>query len=179
MKKIIIISLALVLSGFNLINAQTINSEKSVVSFEIGNMKFKTVEGTFTGMTGDIEFDIDELINARFEVCIDAATVNTGNKKRDDHLRNEDFFHVEQYPEICFTSASIRKAGSEYLTKGTLSMHGVKKTVEIPFSFVDNTFTGRLSLDRFDYNIGEGTNTFMVAKEVVLTIVCVVDEKMP
>lgn len=174
MKKIgLVLSFVLALSGW--INAQTINSQKSIVNFEIGNMKVKTVEGTFGGMKGDLVFDVSDLVNSHFKVCIDAATVNTDNEKRDDHLRNEDFFYVEKHPEICFTSISISKTGDAYITKGELEMHGVTKIVEIPFTFDDNKFTGRLSVNRFDYKIGEGTNTMMVSEEVSLEIICVVE----
>jgi len=60
-------------------------------------MKIRTVKGSFAGMKGEIRFDEKDLANSSFKVNIDAATVNTENEKRDDHLRNEDFFDVEVY----------------------------------------------------------------------------------
>ena len=163
--------IASLLVGF-IANAQTIDSNNSVVNFGISNMKWKTVEGTFSGMKGTIDFDENNLQNSSFNVCIDAATVNTKNEKRDAHLKNEDFFDVEKYPEICFTSSSIEKSSEGYLTKGTLTMHGVSKPVEINFTYTDNTFVGELTINRFDYKVGEGTNTFMVGEEATLEIIC-------
>lgn len=174
MKKIgLVLSFVLALSGW--ISAQSVNTQKSIVNFEIGNMKVRTVEGTFGGMKGELVFDVDALGDSYFRVCIDASSVNTENEKRDDHLRNEDFFHVENYPEICFISASISKADEGFVTKGSLEMHGVIREVEIPFTFKDNTFVGKLRVNRFDYNVGEDIKTGMVSEEAMLEIICVVE----
>lgn len=88
-------------------NAQTINSKKSIVKFSIRNMKLNTVNGTFTGMKGNVVFDENNLENSSFDVSIPTETVNTENKKRDAHLKNADFFYVEKYPEIQFVSTTI------------------------------------------------------------------------
>lgn len=174
MKRIgLVLSIVIALSG--MINAQTINTEKSVVNFEIGNMKVRTVDGTFRGMKGELFFDKGDLENSFFEVCIDAASVDTDNGKRDDHLRNEDFFHVEVYPEICFTSSSVEKLSDAYLVKGEMLMHGVSKKVEIPFTFENNTFVGTLTVNRFDYEVGMDIKTGMVSEDAMLEIICVVE----
>lgn len=174
MKINLLVIAALFFGTFSFVNAQSIVTEKSMVNFEIGNMKFKTVEGTFSGMKGEVNFNSADISGSNFEVCIDAASVNTGNKKRDDHLRNEDFFHVDKYPTICFESTSITKNGTGFVAKGNLSMHGVTKQVEIPFTYNNNTFTGTLELKRLDYKVGESTGTFMVSNPVEMTITCVV-----
>ena len=174
MKKIgLVIGFVLALSGW--INAQTINTQKSIVNFEVGNMKVKIVEGSFGGMKGDLVFDLKNLQSSHFKVCIDAASVNTGNEKRDNHLRNEDFFHVEKFPEICFTSTHISKTSKGYVAKGKLDMHGVTKNVEIPFIYIDHKFIGQLNVNRYDYKVGEGINTMMVGEDVSLEIVCVLE----
>lgn len=156
------------------IYAQTIDNDKSVVSFKIGNMGgLNSVKGTFTGFSGKVKFDPNQLDASKIEVCIDASTVNTGNKKRDDHLRSEDFFEVEKYPKICFTSEGITKQSQGYVAKGKLKMHGITKTVEIPLTYENNTLLGSIVLNRFDYKIGEDTGTFMVGTEAKITIKCV------
>jgi len=173
MKSIIHLSLIFLfsVSGF----AQSINSGKSEVTFEIGNLGFNTVEGKFKKMSGDIIFSPSDLSNANFDVCVDASTVDTNSRKRDEHLKNEDFFHVEKYLKICYRSKSVTKQGDKYLTKGELTMHGVTKQVEIPFDYSDNTFTGSLIVNRYDYNIGSQTSKFMVSEEAEIEIVCVID----
>ncbi len=172
MKKIGLL-LSLWAASFFLVEAKTIDTEKSVVNFKIGNMKIRTVDGTFGGMKGDLKFDVNDLADSYFKVSIDAGSVNTENTKRDDHLRNKDFFHVDLYPHITFTSQSIEITSDGFVTKGTMDMHGVQKQVEIPFTFENNTFVGKIVVNRFDYNVGENIKTGMVSSEAQLEIVCV------
>jgi len=150
-------------------------SDKSEVTFEVSNFKFRTVKGKFTGMTGEINFDKSDLLVCDFNVCIDASSLDTENKKRDDHLKNEDFFYVEKYPTICFESMSISKTDAGFSTKGELTMHGYTREVEIPFSFDGTTFKGQLTVNRLDFKVGESVGGFMVGKKVELEIFCVVE----
>jgi polyisoprenoid-binding protein YceI len=166
-----IIVLLASLSGF----AQGINSGKSEVTFEIGNLGFNTVEGSFKKMSGDIKFDSSDLSNASFDVCIDASTIDTDSRKRDEHLKNEDFFDVEKYPKICFVSESIVKSNKLYLAKGRLTMHGVTKQIEMLFTYEDEAFSGSITVNRYDYNLGSQTSKFMVSEEVEVKIVCVLN----
>ncbi|MEO0404984.1 MAG: YceI family protein [Bacteroidota bacterium] len=153
--------------------AQKVNTAESKVDFEISNMKFKMVEGTFGGMTGTIIFDVSNLAGARMDVCIKSSTVNTGNDKRDEHLRKDDFFNVEKFPEICFMSQRFEKTDSGYVVHGKLNMLGVTKDVTIPFVFEGGLFQGTFTINRLDYQLGADTGTFMVGNEVKMTITCV------
>ena len=157
-----------------LLCGQTIDASQSQVSFKISNMWVNTVNGSIKGMEGNLQFDKDNLSAAKFNVCIDPATIDTDNEKRDADLRSEDYFHVEKYPSICFVSKEITKTEQGYLTKGDLTLHGVTKSIEIPFSYDGKTFKGTLKIDRLDYNIGEGTGKFMMGSETELEITCVV-----
>lgn len=152
--------------------AQSIDAEKSVVNFSIDNMKWKTVEGSFKGMSGKINFDASQPQKSSMSVCIKASTVFTDNEKRDEHLRTEDFFDVKKYPTICFEDESMVKTESGYLVKGKLTMKNVTKQVEIPFSYANGEFSGKLMIKRLDFNVGEDTGTFMVGDEVQLEIIC-------
>ncbi|MCX7550677.1 YceI family protein [Xanthomarina sp. F2636L] len=174
MKTIYSIILFIATLGFTFFQSQTIDNNASEVSFKISNLGLNTVKGTFKNMSGTFNFNSADLENSNFDICIDAGTIDTGNKKRDTHLRSEDFFEVETYPTICFESTSIIKQEGKYLTKGNLTIHGVTKIVEIPFEFTNNTFSGDFELERLDYNIGEDTGTFMVGSTAKITITCVV-----
>lgn len=151
--------------------SQEIDAVNSGVTFEVSNMGANTVNGTLTGMQGEINFAPDDLSNASFQVCVDPGTVNTSNDKRDQHLLAEDFFNVAAYLNICFTSASIVQTADGYLATGDLTIRDVTKTVEIPFQFEDQTFTGELVIDRRDYGVGPKRG-FMVGKEVTIQINC-------
>ena len=168
-----IIFIFLTFSIFTSLSAQSIDIEKSVVNFTTTALLVNTVEGTFRGMKGDVKFDVKNLSSSNFDVCIDASSLNSDNEKRDNHLKNKDFFEVEKYPEICFVSTSIEKTESGFKTTGNLTMHGVTKQIEIPFSFSNKTFTGKLKIKRLDFNIGEEYSNFTASKEAELEIICV------
>lgn len=153
--------------------AQSINSAESKAAFTATNMRWMEVEGTFTGLNGEIKFDEANLGESSFNVCLDAASVNTENQKRDDHLRNADFFDVEKYPTICFQSSSISSSKNGFVTNGTLEMHGVSNDVSIEFTHNNGTFVGDLKLKRYDYGVGADTGTFMVGNEIIIKITAV------
>ncbi len=148
----------------------SINTEKSQVTFKIKNMKFKTVEGSFTNMTGTVDYNNGQL--SLIDACISANTVNTESKKRDKHLKNEDFFDVSTFPDICFEASDIKKQDDKFIANGKLTLHGVTKDVQIPITIENNTLNGTLHINRLDYKLGESTGTFMVGNEVDLTIIC-------
>lgn len=156
---------------------QQINETKSNVTFTVGNMKIKSVNGTFAGMKGDVKFDKNDLKSSSFNVTIDAATVNTDNEKRDEHLKTDDFFGVKKYPTIEFKSSAIVKSKKEgyHIAKGKLTMHGVTKEVKIPFTYANKTFKGSLKVKRLEYGVGAETGTFMVSDEVAINITCVTE----
>ncbi len=170
MKNLFTLLSFLLITGGASLKAQHINTETSKVSFEVSNMKFRTVEGTFSGMTGTANFDASDLKNSVFDICIDASTVNTENEKRDTHLKNEDFFHVDKHPQICFVSTSISKTNTGFEATGNLSMHGVTKVVTVPFTYENKTIKAKLDINRLDYKVGEDFGTFMVGNEVEIWI---------
>jgi len=154
-------------------NGQSINANLSKVNFTATNMKWMSVDGTFTGMNGELSFDESDYERASFNVCVDAASVNTENGQRDTHLKNEDFFHVTKYPSICFTSSSISKTNKGFTTTGTLDMVGTSKDVTINFTHTDGKFVGNLKINRLEHNVGATTGTFMVGDEIDLEIIAV------
>lgn len=170
MKKFLLFAFAMAL--LSIAHSQNVNTYSSKVTFEISNMKFNTVEGTFGGMTGTVNFDPKDISNAYMNVCIDASSVNTGSTKRDEHLRNEDFFHTEKHPEICFQSTRFEKSNDGYVVYGNLNMLESSKEVMIPFNLENNTFQGTFTIQRLDFALGEDTGTFLVGNEVEMSIIC-------
>ncbi len=75
---------------------------------------------------------------SKFQLVIPVASLDTDDAKRDDHLRNADFFNAKQFPVILFQSTSVRPAlqnnaeGNKYEVVGNLTMHGVTKEVTLP-----------------------------------------------
>jgi len=79
---------------------------------------------------------------------------------------------VAKHPEICFRSSAVQKTPDGYLAKGELTMHGVTKAVELPFTHTDGTLTGTFTVSRLAYGVGVDTGTFTVGEEVTVTITC-------
>lgn len=164
-------TLLLLLSLQN-IGAQTIDTAASKANFSVKNLGLNSVKGTFTNMKGNVSFDETDLSVCTFDVCIDAATINSKNKTRDNHLRKEAFFGVEQFPTICFVSESVSKTKNGYLAKGDLNMHGVTKSIKIPFIFDGTTFVGNFEIKRKDFNIGSSYGSFVVGNNVQVEVIC-------
>jgi polyisoprenoid-binding protein YceI len=114
----------------------TVDGAHSNVKFKIRHLVSKT-SGEFATFDGRIVADWENLDNSKVELTIDAVSIDTGNADRDKHLRSADFFDVEKYPKISFTSSKItRIEGRTYNVLGTLTMHGVAKEVNLPVTFL-------------------------------------------
>jgi polyisoprenoid-binding protein YceI len=101
----------------------------STVGFHVRHLMVSKTRGRFTGFTGTVTVADDPLASS-VEVTIDAASVTTGDAKRDDHLRSPDFFDVEQFPEITFRSTRVADhKGDRFRLEGDLTVHGVTNPV--------------------------------------------------
>jgi len=85
----------------------TIDSAHSHIGFRVRHMMISTVRGEFTDFDGTIDFDEDNPEATEVDVTINAASIDTREEDRDNHLRSEDFLHVEEYPEITFQSDRV------------------------------------------------------------------------
>lgn len=143
----------------------------SSVTFTIKNFG-SNVDGRLSGVTGSIHYDATDLKGSKFDVKVDVSTINTENTKRDNHLKNEDFFEVETYPYITFTSTSIEKDGDGYKVTGKLKIKNVEKTVTIPFYVTQSgnkaVFKGDLEVNRVEYGVGGSSMT--MGDTVTITI---------
>lgn len=103
----------------------------SEVQFKIKHLVISTVSGSFKKFEGGATVPQDEHFgNAEIHFTIDVDSIDTGQEMRDTHLKNADFFDVEQYPTIEFKSTSFkRKEGNDYALTGNMTMHGVTKEV--------------------------------------------------
>jgi len=154
--------------------AQQIDANKSYAKFNVSKLGFSNVSGTFKGMEGRLAFDPADLGHSTFDVCIKAATVNTGEEDRDNHLKEKDFFHVKKYPKICFKSTSMLQTKSGYLVTGQLTIKGKSKAVNIPFTYTNRTFKGNLKVNRKDFDLNDGTGMFTIGELVEIEIYCIV-----
>lgn len=158
-----------------LVNSQTINTEHSYVSFIAKNMEVKKVKGTFTGMKGEVQWNENDLANSTMQACVNTNSVKTGTSKRDEHLRESDFFDAEKYPEICFTSTQIAKENKQFVVIGQLTIRNITKEIRIPFTANKHVFSGTFTINRFDFDIGKDSGTFMISEKIEITIKCLIN----
>lgn len=149
-----------------------IDPSSSQVSFSVKKIGILDVKGTLTDFNGQINFDNTDLENSSFDVCVNAATIDTGNSKRDEHLKSKDFFFVENHPDICFQSTAIQKKNGKYLAVGNLTILNTTKAISIPFSFNEGVSSGAFTLNRLDYDLGSKFPAFIVGKTIQISIHC-------
>ena len=117
------------------------------------------VGGIFKTMKGTIVFDEQNLAASGFDLSIEVATINTGNGLMNNHAKSDEWFDAAKYPVIRFTSKKIVKVGASYQVTGDMEIHGVKKEMTLPFSFVSNgttgTFKGAFAINRSDFHVGK------------------------
>ena len=108
----------------------TIDPVHSHIEFSVKHLMITTVKGRFTGVAGTVEIDDANPSASRADIRVDAATIDTREPQRDAHLRSADFFDVETYPTLTFTSTRITgRKGSEFKLAGNLTIHGVTREV--------------------------------------------------
>lgn len=137
----------------------------STVIFRIRHMDVSYSYGRFNGISGTFTTGGDDPSEATVHVEIDAQSVDTGNSKRDEHLKSPDFFNAVQYPKITFDSKRVVAKGEDtYTVTGDLSFHGETREVTIDMTKVGERdagermgyragFEGTFTLDRSDFGV--------------------------
>lgn len=118
----------------------TLDPTHTYPNFTVSHLGFSTMHGRFDSTTGSLEMDLDKGTGS-VEVSIKTESVNTGFKKRDDHLRSPDFFNVVEFPEMTFKSTQVKFKGKNMASvEGKLTLMGVTKNVTLE---VDNIHCGK------------------------------------
>lgn len=102
----------------------------STIRFTITHMIISEVDGRFNDVAGEVTLDNGAVTSAK--ATIQAKSIDTGIAKRDEHLRNADFFDVEKFPTITFESTKVEKDGDKTSVTGKFTMHGVTKEIRLP-----------------------------------------------
>lgn len=156
----------------------------SSLNFHVRHLMVSKVHGRFTTWTGTLELDETDLTKSRLEVTIDAASVDTKEPKRDDHLRSADFFEVEKFPHLTFKSTKVEKAGDDYKVTGDLTIRGITKsvtldveggdTVKDPWGGTRTGFSAKTSISRKDFgltwNVALEAGGFVVGDKIDITL---------
>lgn len=107
-----------------------IDSAHAAAQFAVKHLMISTVRGEFKGVTGTVNWDAQDVSKSVVEVTIDVTTVNTGEAKRDAHLKSPDFFDAAKFPTMSFKSTKIETgAPGKLRVTGDLTIRGVTRPV--------------------------------------------------
>jgi len=154
------------------------------VGFVAKHLMIAKVRGHFAEATATITIGEDPILSS-VTASITAASIETGQVDRDNHLRSGDFFEAEKYPTLEFRSTGIKShAGAEFVLDGELTIKGVTKPVEMVVEFEGATtspygkgvfgFSAHTEIDREDWgltwNMALESGGVMVGKKVKIEI---------
>lgn len=145
----------------------------SSVKFTIKNFGLK-VDGSMKGLQGKIFFNPASLAIASFNVSVDAATINTNNGSRDNHLKKEEYFDVANHPRLQFISTKILATSKPAIFKmeGNITIKGKTKLVSFPFTAVEKpdgySFSGEFTINRRDFKVGG--NSLVLSDNLIVSL---------
>ena len=162
----------------------TLDKGHSNVKFTVTHMVVSEVDGAFKTFDGTIEGTKPDFSDAVVTFTVDVASVNTDNENRDKHLKSDDFFNAEQFPQMKFQSTSFKPLGdNKYKLDGNLTIRDITKPVsfDVTYGGTINTqrgakigFKANTTINRFDYNLKWDKATeaggLVVAKDVMIRI---------
>ena len=142
----------------------TLDPTHSRIGFVARHAMVAKVRGSFNEFTGAGTFDVENPANSTLSLTIQAASIDTRNADRDAHLRSNDFFAMDQYPEITFTSTSVELVDDQqYRVNGDLTIKGVTRPVAIdlelagsaidPYGNLRIGLEGTTTINRKDFGI--------------------------
>ncbi|MFD2328392.1 YceI family protein [Cohnella sp. GCM10020058] len=166
-------------------SAWGIDASHSSIDFSIRHLMISKVKGTFHTFEANVNADADDLTTADIELSIDLSSIDTRNADRDAHLRNADFFDVENHPKLIFKASNIVKTGEgEYDVTGDVTLHGVTKqeTFEVTYEGASKDpwgnqragFSAKGKIKRSDYgltyNAALETGGVMLGDDVAISL---------
>ena len=154
----------------------------SMIAFKVRHM-LGNAKGKFTKFSGTIEVDREHPEKSSVVATIQAASIDTANAKRDEHLRTADFFNVAKFPEIIFKSSGAKRTGANTgEITGDFTMHGVTRPIVLNVQLLGDPESAAKSpttrwrvttapLKRSEFGIGkDATGAGMIGDDVMVTI---------
>jgi polyisoprenoid-binding protein YceI len=163
----------------------TVDKAHSKVGFSVSHLVITDVDGYFKDYSAEITTTGDDFTKSNISIIVNTGSIFTDNEDRDKHLRSDDFFNSEKFPQITFKGTSLKKvSGNKYKLVGDLTIRDVTKrvTLDVKYNGIvkdpwGNTKAGfKLSgkINRFDYNLKWNkaieTGGLVAGKEVEMNI---------
>ena len=109
-----------------------IDSAHTTADFSVRHLMISNVKGHFSKVSGNVDYDGKDLKTLKIDAEIDVASVDTGEKGRDEHLKGDDFFDAAKFPKMTFKSKKVKSAGKgKFTVTGDLTIKGVTKEVTL------------------------------------------------
>jgi len=166
-------------------HAWDLDTSHSSVSFHVRHLMVSKVHGRFQTWSGTLLLDDEDITKSSVSVTIDAASVDTREPKRDDHLRSPDFFDVASFPQLTFKSTAIeQRAPGDYVVTGDLTIHGVTRAVTLavemsgqvkePWRGLRTGFSAKTHISRKDFgltwNVALETGGLLVGDKIEIAL---------
>jgi len=165
----------------------TIDPDHSVATFAVRHMMIANVRGIMNKISGTIRYDEQDIRRSSVQAEIDVSSLNSGVKKRDEHLLSNEILDAQKFPTMTFRSTRIeRKADNVLSVHGDLTIHGVTKPVVFTsehFGPVKSPWGGEVSIgiicrgeiDREDFGVTWGSDPLpggglMTSRKVEITL---------
>lgn len=174
---ILALTLSFFAAGSSLAAEFAIDTVHSTILFNVKHMGVGVAYGRFNQFEGTINYDAANPSSASFDVTINAESIDTGNEKRDGHLKNTDFFNAVEFPKVTFKSTAVVAEGKTLKVSGDLTILGVTKPVTIEMSDLGQAdargkilqgWHGTGTIKRSDFNMNYGIDNGALADEVNL-----------
>jgi len=164
----------------------TLDPAHSAVTFSAKHMMVTTVRGSIAIREVDLDFDPERPTRSSVRVVLDAASIDTGQAQRDQHLRSADFLDTQAHPTIDFASTAIEpRGGDRYAIRGDLAIRGVARPVVLDAVLGGvvadwqgggrrAAFSARTTIDREDFgltwNVALEQGGWLVSREIGIQI---------
>lgn len=187
MKKVftILASMLLTAGAFAQSSTWKTDASHSNVKFSVTHLVVSEVEGYFKTFAGTLVSSKPDFTDASINFSVDINSINTDNEGRDKHLKSDDFFNAEKFPQMTFKSTSFKKVSDKkYVLEGDLTIRDITKkvkfdvvfggTVKDPWGNIKAGFKATGEINRFDYNLKWNSVTeaggAVVSKEVAIVL---------
>lgn len=108
----------------------------SDILFKVKHLMINTVTGQFNVFDASLEAEKDDFSDAKISFTAEVNSINTRNEQRDGHLKSDDFFNAEKFPQLVFENGTLEKLGDQYSLKGELTIRDVTQPITLKVEYM-------------------------------------------
>jgi polyisoprenoid-binding protein YceI len=108
----------------------------SDILFKVKHLMINTVTGQFNSFDASMETENDDFSDAKISFTADVNSINTRNEQRDGHLKSDDFFNAEKFPQLVFKNGTLEKSGDTYTLKGDMTIRDITQPITLQVDYM-------------------------------------------